>query len=63
MTKDVPAHGMMMGVPARRVGWMSHAGIKLGDDLVCPQEGRKYKETDGKLEEISNVEVLKSKAG
>ena len=63
VTKDVPAHGMMMGVPARRVGWMSHAGIKLGDDLVCPQEGRKYKETDGKLEEISNVEVLKSKVG
>lgn len=49
---DVPAHALMAGVPAKRIGWMSHAGIKLGSDLVCPQEGRKYEERNGKLVEI-----------
>jgi UDP-2-acetamido-3-amino-2,3-dideoxy-glucuronate N-acetyltransferase len=46
VTKDVPDHALMAGVPARRIGWVSHAGEILGDDLVCPREGRKYRLTD-----------------
>ena len=54
VTSDVPAHALMAGVPARRIGWVSHAGERLGDDLVCPRDGRRYKETDkGTLEEIT----------
>lgn len=49
---DVPAHALMAGVPAKRIGWMSHAGVKLGDDLICPQEGRHYAENNGALVEI-----------
>jgi UDP-2-acetamido-3-amino-2,3-dideoxy-glucuronate N-acetyltransferase len=40
--KDVKPHAVMVGNPARQIGWMSHAGEKLGADLVCPREGRKY---------------------
>jgi UDP-2-acetamido-3-amino-2,3-dideoxy-glucuronate N-acetyltransferase len=45
VTKDVPDFAMMAGVPARRIGWMSHNGAKLGADLVCPETGRRYRET------------------
>ena len=48
---DVPAYALMAGVPARRIGWMSKAGRRLGADLICPVEGMSYKETsDGALE-------------
>ncbi len=52
VAKDVPAHAVMAGVPARRMGWMSHAGHKLGADLTCPETGRRYRESAGALEEI-----------
>lgn len=42
VTKDVKPHALMVGNPARQMGWVSHAGEKLGDDLVCPREGRTY---------------------
>ena len=51
--RDVPPFALMVGVPARRIGWMSHAGEKLGPDLVCPREGRRYREVSpDQLEEI-----------
>ncbi len=53
VTKDVPDFAMMAGVPARRIGWMSHNGAKLGADLVCPESGRRYRETGpDTLEEV-----------
>jgi UDP-2-acetamido-3-amino-2,3-dideoxy-glucuronate N-acetyltransferase len=50
VTGDVPAYAMMAGVPARRIGWMSKAGAKLGTDLVCPIDGSAYREANGGLE-------------
>lgn len=53
VTSDVHAFALMAGVPARRIGWMSKAGGKLGSDLVCPVDGSRYRETaDGRLEAI-----------
>jgi UDP-2-acetamido-3-amino-2,3-dideoxy-glucuronate N-acetyltransferase len=46
VTHDVPAFALVVGAPARRIGWMSHAGERLGDDLVCPREGRRYEVVD-----------------
>ena len=34
VAKDVPDFALMAGVPARRIGWMSHDGAKLGPDLI-----------------------------
>ena len=51
VTSDVPAYALMAGVPARRVGWVSHDGIRLDEGLVCPKSGNRYRETeDGRLE-------------
>lgn len=50
---DVPDFALMAGVPARRIGWMSRAGAKLGADLTCPETGECYRETtDGGLEAL-----------
>ena len=42
VTKDVPAFALMAGNPARRIGWMSKAGERLGADLVCPRTQELY---------------------
>lgn len=53
VTRDVPPFAVMAGVPARRIGWVSHAGEILGEDLVCPREGRRYRQvSEDTLEEI-----------
>ncbi|HEX6860413.1 MAG TPA: acyltransferase [Caulobacteraceae bacterium] len=53
VTGEVPDHALMAGVPARRIGWMSRAGARLGADLVCPVDGTRYRETgDGRLEVV-----------
>ena len=46
VTKDIPDFALMIGVPAQRVGWMSHYGERLGADLICPASGRRYREID-----------------
>jgi UDP-2-acetamido-3-amino-2,3-dideoxy-glucuronate N-acetyltransferase len=44
VTKDVQAFALMAGNPARRIGWMSKAGERLGSDLICPRTGAQYQE-------------------
>lgn len=43
VTKEVPAYALMAGTPARQIGWMSKAGGRLGDDLICPINGTSYR--------------------
>ena len=42
VTKDVPAYALMVGNPARQVGWMSDVGEILCEDLTCPRSGKEY---------------------
>ena len=44
VTRDVPPFALMAGVPARRIGWVSRAGRRLGVDLTCPDTGQRYVE-------------------
>jgi UDP-2-acetamido-3-amino-2,3-dideoxy-glucuronate N-acetyltransferase len=44
VTKDVPAFALMVGNPARRMGWVSRQGEKLSADLVCRRSGERYRE-------------------
>lgn len=46
VTKPVKPHALMVGNPARQIGWVSHAGERLGDDFTCPREGRQYRLTE-----------------
>tara|TARA_Y100000768_G_C23955999_1_gene672835 strand:- start:173 stop:748 length:576 start_codon:yes stop_codon:yes gene_type:complete len=43
VTSDVADFALMVGVPAKRIGWMSKLGERLDDSLVCPADGTKYK--------------------
>lgn len=53
VASNVPAHALMLGVPAKRKGWVCECGELLPDNnLVCSKCGRKYKETDDGLEEV-----------
>ena len=49
VTKDVKPHALMVGNPARQVGWVSHAGEVLREDMTCPREGHTYYVEDGQL--------------
>lgn len=49
VTHDVPDYALMAGVPAKRIGWVSRAGERLGIDLKCLRTGQQYSETDGNL--------------
>jgi len=54
VTKDVPDFALMAGVPARRLGWVGRAGVRLIEKdgaWVCPQTGETYRENDGALRE------------
>lgn len=44
VTGDVPDFALMAGVPARRIGWVSKRGRRLGPDLVCPEDASRYQE-------------------
>lgn len=52
VTKDVLPHALVVGVPARQIGWVSHAGEILDDSLTCPRENRKYEIVGTMLQEI-----------
>ena len=44
---DVPAFALMVGVPARRVGWMCQCGVRLsltGGEAACAACGARYRE-------------------
>lgn len=52
VTCDVPAHALMIGVPARRIGWVCECGRHLNKTLACPHCGRRYKEAVCGLVEV-----------
>jgi len=52
VTSDVADYALVAGIPARRIGWVSRTGERLGDDLVCPRTGERYVEDDGKLRPV-----------
>lgn len=55
VVKDVPAFALVAGVPAKRIGWVGKAGVKLervSEGFRCPVSGVLYKEEDGELTEV-----------
>lgn len=64
ITHDVPAFALMMGVPARQVGWVSRYGHRLEFDAdgtaVCPETGEVYALRDGAVElvRVDNKKIV-----
>jgi UDP-2-acetamido-3-amino-2,3-dideoxy-glucuronate N-acetyltransferase len=51
VVKNVPDYALMMGVPAKQVGWMSRHGIRLPKPdadgiMICSESGYRYKEIE-----------------
>jgi UDP-2-acetamido-3-amino-2,3-dideoxy-glucuronate N-acetyltransferase len=55
ITRNVPAYALMVGVPARRMGWMCQCGERLPDKDpgACKACGTKYQLDGDKLRRIS----------
>jgi UDP-2-acetamido-3-amino-2,3-dideoxy-glucuronate N-acetyltransferase len=54
VTKTVPAYALMAGVPAKRIGWISKAGARLDEGLICAFEGTRYREvSSNELQEVT----------
>ena len=56
VTADVPAYGLMVGVPARRVGWMCQCGERLHTSAgraACDACGATYEESGGALRQTT----------
>ena len=55
VTKDVSAYALLVGNPARQIGWMSEFGHRLEFDsngiAICPESKMKY--------QLNNNKVLK----
>ncbi|MEY3452093.1 MAG: hypothetical protein RL711_1921 [Bacteroidota bacterium] len=53
VTKNVPAYALIVGNPAKQIGWMSEYGHRLHFDAEgiakCPESGEKYQYTQGKV--------------
>ena len=48
VTKDVPPHALILGVPGRVAGWACRCGVPLPEALVCGECARSYaREADG----------------
>lgn len=51
---DVPAHALVVGNPARRIGWVCACGERLAEALVCVC-GRRYAAEGGGLRQVADA--------
>lgn len=60
VNKDVPAYALMVGVPAKQIGWMSEFGEQLDLPLTgsaetqCEHTGTRYVLNDGQLQVVAS---------
>jgi UDP-2-acetamido-3-amino-2,3-dideoxy-glucuronate N-acetyltransferase len=56
VTKTVLPYALLVGNPARQMGWMSEFGHRLVFDTegssICPESGEKYRLSNGKVSKI-----------
>jgi UDP-2-acetamido-3-amino-2,3-dideoxy-glucuronate N-acetyltransferase len=56
VTTDVPDFALVVGVPARRIGWVGRSGERLervdAETWRCPETDARYREGNGRIVEI-----------
>ena len=59
VTKTVPAYALVVGNPAKQLGWMSEYGHRLEFDAngvaTCPESNEKYQLADGAVTKIAEL--------
>lgn len=61
VTKDIPEHALVAGVPAKQIGWVCKCGNVLNHKLICSFCKREYKKINIRIiekEENKNAKVL-----
>jgi len=57
VTKEVPAYALLVGNPAKQIGWMSAYGHKLffdeNNEATCPESNERYKLENKKVTRIA----------
>ena len=57
VTKEIPAYALVVGNPAKQIGWMSEYGHRLkfdeNNEAVCEESGERYKLDSQKVSKIS----------
>ncbi len=57
VTKHIPAYALVVGNPARQIGWMSEYGHRLEFDengkAICPESAQHYQLLEGKVSRIN----------
>jgi UDP-2-acetamido-3-amino-2,3-dideoxy-glucuronate N-acetyltransferase len=53
ITKDIPDYALVVGNPARQIGWMCQCGIKLNPQLICATCGKRYAPSATGLQEVN----------
>lgn len=43
VTENIPDYALVIGNPAKRIGWVCRCGDRLADDLKCPSCNQQYK--------------------
>ena len=56
VTKEIPAYALVVGNPAKQIGWMSEYGHRLNFDdngiAECSESKEKYRLKDGRVEKM-----------
>jgi UDP-2-acetamido-3-amino-2,3-dideoxy-glucuronate N-acetyltransferase len=55
ITKDIPDYALMVGNPARQIGWSCRCGERLSDRFECVSCGRNFMKVGQHIEEKGSV--------
>jgi len=67
VTHDVPNYALMVGTPARQIGWMCYCGVRLPDDpdaseVTCPACLQRYSITADGCSEITGPQRVRRRS-